>query len=322
MLPPINPRNRTYLSKNSSNNRRKTFRNHHKSRFRVNFREGRLEIPHADTWHSYWQEPYYLLLTIPWSGFLLLMALSYIAINAVFAIAYLLGGDCIANATPGSFADAFFFSVQTLTSIGYGAMYPTTVYADVLVTLEALVGLIGIAMMTGLAFTKFAQPTARVAFSKVAVITNHNGVPTLMLRAANQRRNQILEAEARIYLMRDELSMEGDYMRRFYLLPPLRDRTPSFTLSWTIMHQIDENSPLWGATPESLSKTRAMLVVSLSGLDETVSQSIHAPHSYTAQNILWGHRFADIIQQTPEGHQYIDFNCFHDTEPIDVHNEP
>ena len=286
---------------------------HRGSRFRIDFRNGRFEIPGADTWYNYWQEPYYLLLTIPWKGFFLATILSYVAINTLFAIAFLIGGDCIANADPGSFGDAFFFSVQTLTSIGYGAMYPTTVYADIVVTLEALVGIVGIALMTGLAFTKFSQPTAKVMFSQAAIICEYDGVPTLMFRTANQRHNQIIEAEIRVYLVRDEISREGEYMRRFYLLDLIRDRTPIFTLSWAIMHIIDENSPLWGATPESLAKTRSMLLVSLSGIDETVCSSLHAPYSYAASDIMWGHRFADIIDRTPEGHHYIDFAHFHET---------
>ena len=286
---------------------------HHSSRFRIDFSNGRFKIPGADAWHSYWQEPYYLLLTIPWQGFLLATILSYIAINTLFAIAFLLGGDCIENATPGSFGDAFFFSVQTLTSIGYGAMYPTTTYADVVVTLEALVGIVGIALMTGLAFTKFSQPTAKVMFSQTATVYHYNGIPTLMFRAANQRHNQIIEAEIRVYLIRDEVSAEGEYMRRFYLLDLIRDRSPIFTLSWMIMHSIDENSPLWGATPESLAKTRSMLIVSFSGIDETVCSPLHAPYSYAASDILWGHRFTDIIDRTPQGHHYIDFARFHET---------
>lgn len=308
-MPLFNPRQKPRLTRNKSGR--------YSAKFRINFRNGRFEIPGADAWHTYWQEPYYLFLTIPWSGFLLVTTLSYVGVNVLFAIAYLLGGDCIENAVPGSFGDAFFFSVQTLTSIGYGAMYPTTTYADILVTIEALVGFVGIALITGLAFTKFSQPTAKVMFSRVATIANYNGVSTLMLRAANQRRNQIIEAEIRVYLMRDEISLEGEYMRRFYLLNLLRDRTPRFTLSWAIMHQIDEHSPLWGATPESLAKTRSMLVVSLSGIDETVCQSLHAPYAYAASNILWGHRFVDIIHQTADGHQYIDFSCFHDAIPVE-----
>ncbi|WP_144864119.1 ion channel [Hyella patelloides] len=294
-------------------NNRSDRRNH---KFWINFRNGRFEIPNADAWHTYWQEPYYLLLTVPWWGFFVLTVLSYITVNGIFALGYLIGGDCIENATSGSFGDAFFFSVQTLTSIGYGAMYPTTAYADILVTTEALVGIVGIALMTGLAFTKFSQPTAKVIFSQVATISDYNGVPTLALRTANQRRNQIIEAEVRVYLMRDEVSIEGEYMRRFYLLKLLRNQTPRFTLSWTVMHPIDENSPLWQATSESLVKTRAMLVVSLNGIDETVCQPLHAPYCYSANEILWSHRFADIVHQTPEGHHYIDYTHFHNATPV------
>ena len=311
MLPPINPRRRTLSSaKNKSN------------KFRIDFRNGRFEIPGADAWHTYLQEPYYLLLTVPWWGFLLLTILSYILVNALFAWGYVLGGDCIDNAEAGSIKDAFFFSVQTLTSIGYGSMHPITDYADILVTTEALVGIIGTSLMTGLAFTRFSQPTAKVIFSQIATVSEHNGIPTLMLRAANQRHNQIIEAQVRVYLMRDEISREGEYMRRFYLLDLLRDRTPRFTLSWTIMHPIDENSPLWQATSESLDKTRAMLVVSFSGIDETVCQSLHAPYSYSAKDILWSHRFADIIQQTSQGHQYIDYTHFHHAMPITEERSP
>ncbi|MBE9043769.1 ATP-sensitive inward rectifier potassium channel 10 [Pleurocapsales cyanobacterium LEGE 10410] len=309
MLPLPNPRRREHPSNRNPANRRTT-------KFKINFRNGRFEIPGVDTWHSYWREPYYLMLTVPWWGFLGLTAIAYGAINVFFALGYLIGGDCIANAEPGSFRDAFFFSVQTLASIGYGSMYPTCTYADVLVTIEALIGTVGIALMTGLAFAKFSQPTAKIVFSKVAVIAEHNGIPTLMFRAANQRHNQILEAQVYVYLMRDEISAEGEFMRRFYLLDLLRNRTPRFTLSWTIMHPIDETSPLWKATPESLAKTRAMLVVSLNGIDETVYNSIHAPYSYIDPDILWNHRFIDIFHQTADGQRYIDFKNFHQTKRV------
>ena len=285
-------------------------------KFCLKFRHGRLEIPNIDVWYTHWREPYYLLLTVPWWGFFVLAIVAYIAANAIFAIGYLLGGDCIANANPGSFSDAFFFSVQTLASIGYGAMYPTTTYANVLVTVEAFAGTVGIALVTGLAFTKFSQPTAKVMFSKVATVSNHNGIPTLMIRAANKRLNQIIEAEVRLYLMQDEVSAEGIFMRRFYLLKLLRNQTPKFALSWTVMHPIDRDSPLWGATSESLAQTRATIVVSFTGIDETVSQVLHAFYQYGANDILWQHRFADIIHPTSDENFYVDYSNFHNAFPI------
>ena len=191
--------------------------------------DGRLNIVGMGKWYSYWRDPYHLLLTIPWSGFLALTVLGYLVANTLFALAYLAGGDGIENARPGNFFDAFFFSVQTMASIGYGAMHPRTTYANAVVTVEALVGLMGLAMGTGLLFARFSQPTARVLFSRVAVITPYNGVPTLMFRAANQRRNQILEAQMRVRLMRDEVSVEGQFMRRVYDVNLVRSQNPKLS---------------------------------------------------------------------------------------------
>ncbi|MBN3871150.1 ion channel [Nostoc sp. JL33] len=283
----------------------------------IQVRDGKFEIMGIGAWHSYWRDPYHLLLTIPWTGFLLLICTSYLTINALFALSYLIGGDCIANARPGSFLDVFFFSVQTLASIGYGAMYPKTTYANIIVTIEAMIGLVGIALMTGLAFARFSRPTARVVFSRVAVITSHNQMPTLIFRSANKRRNMILEAQMRVYLMRDEVTLEGQFIRRFHDLKLLTNQTPSFTLSWSVMHVIDEFSPLYGMTPESLTQTNTILIISLSGLDETVAQIVHARHTYGANEILWNNQFVDIFHRTPDGHRYIDYNRFHDVFPLD-----
>jgi inward rectifier potassium channel len=286
-------------------------------RIHIKIRDGQFEIMGMGAWYYHWRDPYHLLLTIPWTGFFILIGIFYITINAVFAVAYWLGGDCIANAHPGSFLDAFFFSVQTLASIGYGAMYPKTTYANIIVTIEAIVGVVGIAMMTGLAFARFSRPTARVIFSRVAVITAHDGIPTLMFRTANQRRNMILEAQMRVYLMRDEVTAEGQFMRRIYDLSLVRNQTPSFSLGWVVMHMIDETSPLYGMTPESLLQTHTLLMVSVSGIDETVAQIVHARHSYSANEILWNNRFVDIMHQTPDGHRYVDYQHFHDVLPLD-----
>jgi inward rectifier potassium channel len=289
-------------------------------RVHIKIRDGQFEILGLGAWYSYWRDPYHLLLTIPWTGFLVIIALIYVFINTIFAIAYLVGGDCIANATPGSFLDFFFFSVQTLASIGYGAMYPKTTYAHTIVTVEAMVALVGIAVMTGLAFARFSRPTARVIFSRVAVITPQDGMPTLIFRTANQRRNLILEAQMRVYLMRDEVTAEGQAMRRFHDIKLIRHQTPSFTLSWVAMHVIDQSSPLYGMSAESLIQTNSTLVVSVSGIDETVAQVVHARHQYSAKEILWNYRFVDIMHQTKDGHRYIDYQHFHDVLSLDTVN--
>lgn len=287
-----------------------------RSKVRITLQDGRPQIDGLGVWHSYWRDPYHLLLTLPWVGFFSIVIMCYLSTNALFALAYLAGGDCIANATPGSFLDAFFFSVQTVASIGYGAMYPKTVYANSIVTIEAMVGLVGIAVLTGLAFARFSRPTARILFSNTAVITPYEGIPTLIFRTANQRRNQILEAQLRVYLMRDEVTAEGDFLRRIHDVGLLRSQSPSFTLTWLALHPIDEASPLYGMTPESLVKTNSLIVISLSGVDETVSQVVHARHSYAPQDLLWNYRFVDIFHTTSEGHRYMDYTHFHATEPL------
>ncbi|NET56895.1 MAG: ATP-sensitive inward rectifier potassium channel 10 [Symploca sp. SIO2E6] len=264
--------------------------------------------------HSHWRDPYHLLLTLNWLWFFAVIAVFYLITNTLFALLYLAGGDCLENARSGSFADAFFFSVQTMASIGYGVMHPKTDYAHFIVTIEALVGLMALAMSTGLMFARFSLPTAKVLFSNVAVITPYNGVPTLIFRTANKRRNRILEAQVRVSLLRDEVTKEGDFMRRFYDLKLVRSQTPIFTLTWTVMHQIDESSPLYGATLESLIEAHSELVVILTGLDETVSQTIHARHSYIESEILWNQRFVDIFSRKRNGRWLIDYNHFHDVE--------
>lgn len=283
---------------------------------RIVKRDGRLNIVGMGAWYSYWREPYHLLLTIPWAGFLALVALGYVAANALFALAYLAGGDGIENARPGNFLDAFFFSVQTMASIGYGVMHPRTAYANAVVTIESLVGLMGLAMGTGLGFARFSRPTARVLFSRVAVIAPFDGVPTLMFRAANQRRNQILEAQLRVRLTRDEVNAEGQFMRRVHDLKLVRSQNPMFSLSWTAMHQIDEYSPLYGATPETLAAAETTIVITLSGIDETVYQTIYTRHIYATHEILWNMRFADILLMMPDGQRHVDYSHFHDVIPL------
>ena len=289
---------------------------------RIHIRDGRSRLFGVGSWHSYWRDPYYLMLTVPWPGFVVITVGVYAIANAVAALLFLLGGEgTILNAQSGSFSDAFFFSVQTSASIGYGVMSPGSTYAHLLVTLEAIISLIGIAVLTGLAYARFSRPTAQVMFSKVAVISKFVGAPTLMFRAANERRNQILEAHMRLYLAIDE-DLEGRMMRRFYELGLQRDRNPSFVLTWTALHSIDTNSPLYGLDQATLLRGNMALIVSLTGIDQTVAQAIHTRHTYYASDLLWNHDFKDIIHAVPEEDvqdpdaviRYIDFSDFHEVE--------
>ena len=258
---------------------------------------------------------YHSLLTLPWWAFLLGLAFVYLGLNVLFATLYLRGDNAIANARPGAFSDAFFFSVETLSTIGYGQMSPATLYGNVVMTVEALFGLTLLAVVAGLVFARVSRPTARVIFSKVAVITVYNGVPTLSFRLANERRNQILEAQVSVTLVRDERTPEGEWMRRFYDLQLARQRSPIFAMTFTVMHPIDPASPLWNATAASLAVEAAEIVVTVTGIDETLSQAVHARTSYLAQEVVWGRRFADVFTQTEDGRLAIDYRRFHDTEP-------
>jgi inward rectifier potassium channel len=267
--------------------------------------------------HTEWHlDMYHRLLTMPWSVLFLLLGAWYLVFNLVFASLYLLQDGSITNAKPGSLADAFFFSVQTTATIGYGAMAPATLYANWLVTCEVMLGMTMLAVSTGLVFARFSRPTARVLFSKVAVVALHEGVPTLMFRVANQRRNQILEAQVSVALLRDEVTAEGVPLRRFHDLHVARPRTPMFALSWTVLHPLTDKSPLHGETSESLSRQQAEIVVAIVGVEEILSQTVHARHSYLADEILWDQRFVDILGRTDDGRRSIDYRRFHDTVAV------
>jgi len=251
-------------------------------------------------------------------GFLLLLlGAAYLTINAVFGVLYMLVPGSITNARPSSFMDAFFFSVQTLSTVGFGDKSPHGLYADSLVTLESFVGLLNIAITTGLVFASVSKPTARVLFSQVAIVTQFNGAPTLMFRAANKRGNQVLEAQVMVNMARQVVSPEGHTMRAFYDLPVLRSRSPLFMLSWTIMHRLDEMSPLSGATAETLRAEGAEIIVVISGVDETFAQRVHARHSYSAEQIIWDKQFVDILTVNEDGHRSIDYRKFHDVRDSD-----
>src|SRR5665213_1893255 len=211
----------------------------------------------------------------------------HLSLNLLFASLYWLDPGGVANTRPHAFIDNFFFSVETISTIGYGVMTPKSLYANVVMTAEAFTGLGMVAIATGLIFSRVSRPTARVLFSRIAVITPFNGVPALMFRAANQRGNQILEAEASVNLFGEVITVEGHNMRRFQPLELVRARQPMFALSWTLMHFIDETSPLFGATADSLQADSAAIVVALSGVDEIFAQRIYARHSYLPDEIIW-----------------------------------
>ncbi len=256
---------------------------------------------------------YHAVLTGNWLVFILQLGVLFVSVNVVFATLFLLDPGGISNAAPGSFTDAFFFSVQTL-GAGGGDMAPKDLYTDVLVAVESFFGILTIAVFAGLMFARFSRPLSRVVFSKTSVVAPFDGVPTLMFRAANQRGNSILDASVTVSLARQYTTQEGVEMRRFHELKLLRSSNPLFVLSWTVMHPIDKDSPLYGLSPEEMAAEEMEIVVMLSGMDETIADHIFSRHAYWHDEIQWHRRFVDVISVAPSGHRVLDLTHFHDTK--------
>jgi inward rectifier potassium channel len=262
---------------------------------------------------------YHWLLTTPGWSFGLALVITYFGLNALFALAYLACGNAIANARSGSFVDAFFFSVQTMATIGYGLMSPTGIAANLLVTIEAGIGLFGIAVASGLMFARFTRPTAGVRFSNKLTVTDFEGKPTLMLRLANQRSDGISEARIHVTVLRDETTIEGHQLRRLHDLELDRAYTPMFALSWTVRHTIGPDSPLYGKTPEELSASDTQILVVFAGHHSGFYQEVHARTAYDSSAIVWNARFADIFRDLPDGRTAMDFSKFDEVvEPTPV----
>lgn len=265
---------------------------------------------------SRWTDLYHAVLTAPWWLFFLGTAIFFLALNAVFALFYIADPHGLLHARPGSFWDAFLFSVETITSVDKSDVVPNGIYANIVVVTEAFIGILNLAMITGVMFARFSRPFSRVLFSKVAVIAPFDGTPTLMFRAANQRGNQILDAGVSVSVARQSRTAEGIVMRRFEELSLLRARSPLFALSWTIMHRIDETSPLYGLSLEDMIERQVELIVLLSGTDDTLADVIYARHAYGPQDIVWDHRFVDVLSLSHQGRRVVDLTRFHDTEPV------
>jgi inward rectifier potassium channel len=272
---------------------------------------------------SFFEDAYHNILSMPWWRFFAYVAGGWVSINAVFAVLYAAVPGCVAGAQPGSLEDAFYFSVQTFATIGYGAMAPATRYGHAIVVVEALVGTLGVALVTGVTFAKFARPTARVLFSARAVVNLRDGVPHLVFRLANWRGNMVVEGQLRAMLLLLDETREGEKVRIPVDLPLVRDRTAMFALTWIPMHRIDRSSPFWGgaATLEKLKAKRGELFLSFTGLDETSGQQIHARHNYSLDDVVYNARYADVLDIRPDGTRIIDYASFHDLEILGTPEE-
>jgi len=284
----------------------------------VSVRAGQVEFLKVNTERWDWRDAYQWLLALSWPRFALFIAAIYVAINLIFAALYSLDGNCIAYLQPGSFVDAFFFSVQTLATVGYGHMYPQTLYGHVVTTLEIISGMFGLAVMTGLIFVRFSRPTARILFSKSIVIAPFNGRPALMLRIANLRQRSLVEAEFRIMFSRNQEIMEDDSYRYFYALKLDFERMIVFPAALTLRHTIDEHSPLFGATPQSLEASNATFVASVMGIETVIPAAVQTQQNYTWRDVRFGERFVEIYSELKEGQITVDYGRIHDTEPVQI----
>jgi inward rectifier potassium channel len=272
-------------------------------------KQGQVFRPGADA--------YFVLLTTPFWRFCAIVAALVLVLNAIFAWIYTLDPGGISNTRPGSFEDAFFFSVQTLATIGYGAMAPQTRFTHVVVTIESILGIIAVGSLAGVSFARLSRPKALVLFSNKAVVRRRNGVPHLQMRLANWRTNLIVEASMRAFLLTAERTQEGEFVRVPVELKLVRGSTPVFFLTWTVMHCIDETSPFYGEDATSrLQASGAQLYLMLTGYDQTVGQTVHAYHEYRFTDIVYDARFVDIVGASPDGTRTIDFARFHDIESI------
>ena len=247
--------------------------------------------------------PYHALLSMSWSAFLGAVVVTYFVLNFLFAMAYLAcGPDALIGSGLGSmggrFGQAFFFSVETFATIGYGQIAPNGVPANVVVTIEALVGLMYQALATGLLFARFTRPTAAVLFSRHAVIAPYNDGSALMFRMVNRRRNEIIQLEAQVLFSAMVADGRGGATRKYTLLPLERNKVTFFPLSWTVVHPIDGASPLAGQTRESIAAAQGEILVLLSGTDEALEQTVHARSSYKAEEIVWNARFRSMFLET------------------------
>jgi inward rectifier potassium channel len=284
----------------------------------ISLRSGQVEFVKINAQRE-WRDLYQWLLGLSWPKFAGVALSTCIGINILFAGLYVLGGDCVEGMKPGQFLPAFFFSVQTLATVGYGHMYPRNLYGDVVSTIEIISGMFYLALVTGLIFVRFSRPTARIVFSKSVVIAPFNGRPTLMARVANLRHYNMVEAEFRIMLTRDEPFVEsGEMFRHFYQLPLHFDRIVAFPAALTLRHTIDEQSPLYGASPESLEAARAIIMVSVVGIETVIPASVQTYKDYSPRDVLFGRRFVDIYTEGENRKLTVDYGRIDETEPAEV----
>ena len=264
---------------------------------------------------GFWTDLYHRSMTVYWPVFFGTAAAIFIILNTLFAFLYWLGNEPIANVAGNEPLGFFYFSVETLATVGYGDMHPQTHYGHFIATAEIFTGMSFLAVMTGLIFARFSRPRARFVFAQYAVVTVHQGQPTLMIRIANARNNTISQATARLWFFRIETTLEGYELRRYHELLLDRREHPMFILSWSIFHTIDETSPLYRMTAADLAAASGSLTLNVSGVDDSSAQHLYARRLYSHEDIRWNYRYRDITSTSDDGKLVIDYSVFHEVEP-------
>ncbi len=293
------------------------------SRQRLLNRDGTFNVRRGGPGVSALRNPYHTLLGLSWPAFLGALTAAYVGVNALFALLYLacgpgalLGTEGVAGAA-GPFLNAFFFSVHTFATIGYGNVTPTGVAGNVVASFEALCGLLSVALATGLLFARFSRPTARILYSHRALVAPYQGGTAFEFRIMNERSNQLIQVQAQVLFTRLETIADGRTIRQYYGLPLERPAVTFFPLAWTIVHPIVDGSPLQGLTPADLAATEAEFLVLLTAIDETFSQQVHSRSSYRADEVVWGAKFRDVFNRRADGNGVLSVNVsrLHEYEP-------
>lgn len=271
---------------------------------------------------QFWQDIYYYAMTSSWPVFFAAIGVLFISLNLLFATFFMLGDKAIGNLFPNNFLGAFFFSVETLATVGYGDMHPQTVYGHLVATAEIFIGMSGLALITGVMFARFSRPRSSIVFAAYPVSHVADGRRILMIRMANARMNMISEASAKLRLIRTENSSSLGQFRKIYDMRLEREQHPMFVLGWSLIHVIDESSPLFGETSASLKNRDAALILSIEGVDETTNQTQRARHYYPCELIRWNHRYVDIFSPDEEHIQHINYSKFHDSQEVEKSLSP
>jgi inward rectifier potassium channel len=283
-------------------------------------RVGAYEIGKKGARRYDWRDPYHIALSLSWPGFFMMFVALELALNAFFATLYLLQPGSVSNARPGAISDAFFFSLETLATVGYGVMAPATLYGHIVSAVEIIVGVMFVAIMTGLTFVRFSRPRGKFLWADKAVVASYNGKPTLMVRLANGRAGLLLDANARMAVLIAERTREGHYYRRVHDLKLSRTRLPVFALTWTLMHEVDETSPIWGLDPAGLARADIRMFVAVEAHDANLAADVSDMKDYAHTDVAFGMRYADAVSVDDQGRTIADLGRLSLLEEDNGHN--